>query len=93
MTRRPAALPRCLLTATAAVLLVSAAACTRTPDVARQEAAVADLPYPDLMATAELLAQAPEAADPQNNPEAALAARAALLRRRADALRAREFDT
>ena len=92
MTRRRTALPRPLLPALAAALLLSVTACTRAPGGAPQESAASDLAYLDLVPTASLVARPDEMAQVSTEAEDALTSRAALLRRRAEALRARDFD-
>lgn len=76
----------------ATLLLVALAGCGRPP-LPESAAAIGDAPYPELVPAGQILAgdgQPPRISD---RSDAALAARAALLRRRAEELRAREFDT
>ncbi|WP_010142132.1 hypothetical protein [Oceanicola sp. S124] len=76
----------------AALLLIALAGCGRPP-LPESATAAAEGPYPELVPAYRILAGT--AAEPRigETTEADLAARAALLRRRAEALRAREFDT
>lgn len=74
------------------LLTVLAAGCTRPP-LPDSAAAAAEGPYPELVPAGRILVGSGETPRIDETSESDLAARAALLRRRAEALRAREFDT
>ncbi|PJE30902.1 hypothetical protein SAMN06297129_3435 [Pseudooceanicola antarcticus] len=76
----------------AALLLLVLAGCGRPP-LPESATAIGDVPYPELVPAQQILSGGAQEPRISESSEASLAARAALLRRRAAELRAREFDT